>query len=152
MNRFQPDMQQVIQDISSNLFPDGPDIPKTLVAIKNGVIGQFDGIDSDVDNVFEFSQESGFVRLVEKERSTAEQWLTSQGYSPTSLFFLLDLEQRLAAAGSTSTKVSDVRTWVNSILAILSGDPSPRHAWPLAPHSFSEMAAEALAALEPPST
>lgn len=139
--------QELLEKIASVIFPDGPNIQKTLLAVKGQDVVIFDPADATVDAVYEFSQTNGVVFLAEKEKSTAEQWLTAQGYSPTALLTLFDLETRLAAAQKTALKLVQTRAWANSILSAYVADANPRYVWPEAPYSFGETTSEAFLAL-----
>jgi len=142
--------QEIITKISEDIFPNGPNVEKTVLAVKDNNVILFDGVDNTVEVVYEFSQTNGFVTLIEKTKLTAEQWLTSQGYSPTGLITLFDLETRLASVQKTSPKLSAVRMWTNNILASYANDSSPRYAWTVAPHTFSDTTIEALMLLQSP--
>ena len=78
---------------------------------------------------------------------TAEEWITSQGYSATRLVSLLDVEAKLNAAAKVSGKASAVRGWLDTVLTTFAADPTPRNDWPVAPHAYEETIQEALTIL-----
>lgn len=78
---------------------------------------------------------------------TAEEWLSSQGYSSIRLVTLLDLENKLSEVLGSSPKLTAVRTWINGILATFIQNPAPRADWPAAPFTFEETTQEAWLAL-----
>jgi hypothetical protein len=142
------DKQQVIEKIASDVFPSGPVVPLSTVAVFGDVVALLDPTStSEPDAVYEFSQQGGACSLVEVAKRTAEQWLSQEGYSSTRLVTLLDLEARLATAQKTSPKLAASRVWVNEILAAFMADSTPRYVWAKAPYPFAEVTAEALAAL-----
>lgn len=142
--------QQIITKISEDIFPNGPNIEKTLLAVKNNDLILFDGVDTEVETVYEFSQANGFVSLQEKPKISMQEWLESQGFSSTNLAILFDLESRLAALSKSSSKMSAVRGWINNIVSSYTSDPLPRHVWTASPHAYSETITEAITALEAP--
>ena len=78
---------------------------------------------------------------------TAEQWLAKEGYSSVRLITLMDVENKLAANNKDSQKLSEVRSWINTILSEFVLDSQPKSAWASAPHSFQETIDEAFTAL-----
>lgn len=78
---------------------------------------------------------------------TAEDWITSQGYTATRLVSLLDVESKLNAAAKVSPKTTAVRGWLDTVLATYAQDPSPRGDWPACPHAYEETIQEALTIL-----
>jgi len=143
------DKQQVIEKIARDVFPDGPTVPKSNVAVIGDDVVPFDPATTttEPDAVYAFSQADGVCSLVDVPKQTAEQWLTGQGYSSTRLVTLLDLEARLAAAQKASPKLAATRVWTNDLLAASMTDATPRYVWLPAPYSFSDVTAEALTAL-----
>lgn len=142
------DKQQIIEKIASDVFPDGPVVQKSAVAVIGDVVALLDPASTtEPDAVYEFSQDGGACSLVEVPKRTAEQWLSYQGYSSTRLVTLLDLEARLAAAQKTSPKLAASRVWVNELLAAFMVDPTPKYVWAQAPYQFPDVTAEALAVL-----
>jgi hypothetical protein len=81
------------------------------------------------------------------EFTTAEEWLSEQGYRSIRVVTLLDLERQLAAAGKTSAKLAAVRAWLNGVLSTYVTDPTPKSDWTPAPFGFEETSAEAFAEL-----
>jgi hypothetical protein len=140
--------QAIIAAITSELFPQGPTIAPTTVLVRGDEVMLAEGetIQSD-DTLFSFSQTNGVVELNEIAKRTAEEWIGLEGYTPTRLVTLLDLESKLAAAQKTSAKLSAARAWIDGVLASFVADPAPRYAWPVAPHTFEEVTAEAFLAL-----
>jgi hypothetical protein len=74
---------------------------------------------------------------------TANAWLEKEGYGPTQLITLLDLQGKLIAAGKASQKLKSVRDWTDGILASFVQDESPRSDWGSAPFAFSETVIDA---------
>jgi hypothetical protein len=74
---------------------------------------------------------------------TANAWLEKEGYGPTQLITLLDLQGKLIAAGKASQKLNSVRAWTDGILASFVQDESPRSDWGSAPFAFSETVIDA---------
>jgi hypothetical protein len=74
---------------------------------------------------------------------TANEWLEKEGYGPTQLITLLDLQGKLIAAGKASQKLNSVRAWTDGILASFVQDESPRSDWGSAPFAFSETVIDA---------
>ena len=74
---------------------------------------------------------------------TANAWLEKEGYGPTQLITLLDLQGKLIAAGKASQKLDSVRAWTDGILASFVQDESPRSDWGSAPFAFSETVIDA---------
>jgi hypothetical protein len=74
---------------------------------------------------------------------TANAWLEKEGYGPTQLITLLDLQGKLIAAGKASQKLNSVRAWTDGILASFVQDESPRSDWGSAPFVFSETVIDA---------
>jgi hypothetical protein len=74
---------------------------------------------------------------------TANAWLEKEGYGPTQLITLLDLQGKLVAAGKASQKLNSVRAWTDGILASFVQDESPRSDWGSAPFTFSETVIDA---------
>ena len=74
---------------------------------------------------------------------TANAWLEKEGYGPTQLITLLDLQGKLIAAGKASQKLNSVRAWTDGILASFVQDDSPRSDWGSAPFAFSETVIDA---------
>ena len=79
---------------------------------------------------------------------TAEEWITSQGYSATRLVSLLDVEAKLNAAAKVSPKASAVRGWLDTVLGTFAADPAPKNTWPAAPHGYEETIQEAVFVLQ----
>ena len=80
--------------------------------------------------------------------ATAEAHLSAQGYSPLRLLTCLDLEGKLRATGSASEKLASVRQWLDNLtLAAAANTDDARPDWPVAPHPFDQVLAEALTAL-----
>jgi hypothetical protein len=69
--------------------------------------------------------------------------LEKEGYGPTQLITLLDLQGKLIAAGKASQKLNSVRAWTDGILASFVQDESPRSDWGSAPFAFSETVIDA---------
>jgi hypothetical protein len=142
--------QQIITKISEDIFPSGPNVEKTLLAVKNNDLILFDGVDTEVETVYEFSQANGFVSLEEKPKISMQEWLELQGFSSTNLAIFFDLESRLAGLSRSSSKMSAVRGWINNIISSYASNPLPRHVWTDSPHTYSETVTEAVTALEAP--
>jgi hypothetical protein len=143
------DKQQVIEKIARDVFPDGPTVQKSNVAVLGDDVVLFDPATNptEPEAVYAFSQTDGVCSLVDVPKQTAEQWLTGQGYSSTRLVTLLDLEARLTAAQKSSPKLAATRAWTNDLLAASMADAAPRYVWLPAPYSFSDVTAEAFAVL-----
>lgn len=82
-----------------------------------------------------------------KPTITAEKYIEHQGFTALRLIALMDLEKKLAENGKTSVKLSAVRAWLDSILAVSATNPEPRNDWPNLPYSFEETSAEAMSTL-----
>ncbi len=78
---------------------------------------------------------------------TAEKWIERQGFPAIRLVTLMDLEGKLATAGKTSTKLTAVRSWLDTILGAFATSPEPRNDWPIAPFGFEETVAQAASKL-----
>lgn len=142
------DKQQVIEKIARDVFPDGPTVAESTVAVVGDAVVLFDPTSAvEPDAVYAFSQVDGVCSLVDVAKQTAEQWLAKQGYSSLSLVTLLDLEAKLTAAQKTSAKLAATRAWVNGILGAYVQDPAPRYVWPTAPYTFNETTTEAFVLL-----
>jgi hypothetical protein len=81
--------------------------------------------------------------IPESPTYTANEWLEKEGYGPTQLITLLDLQGKLIAAGKASQKLNSVRAWTDGILASFVQDESPRSDWGSAPFAFSETVIDA---------
>ena len=79
---------------------------------------------------------------------SAEDWITSQGYTATRLVSLLDVEAKLNAAAKVSPKASAVRGWLDTVLGTFAADPAPKNTWPAAPHGYEETIQEAVFVLQ----
>jgi len=84
------------------------------------------------------------------ETFTAEDWITSQGYTATRLVSLLDVEAKLNATQRVSPKAAAVRGWLDTVLATYAQDPSPRGDWPASPHTYEATIQEAVYILAQP--
>lgn len=93
------------------------------------------------------SEHAKFMESILPRTKTAEEWLSSQGYSSMRLVTLLDLENQLSAVLGSSPKLTAVRAWINGILATFIQNPAPRADWPPAPFTFEETTQEAWLAL-----
>jgi hypothetical protein len=141
--------QEILQKIGTELITEGPDVNETDVIARGDEVLLAESTPLQAgDRLFTFSQKSGVCNLVEKKTQlTAEEWLSSQGFSSIRLITLLDLENKLTAANKSSAKLAIVRGWINGILAAFVQDPTPKSDWTAAPHTFEETTQEAFAAL-----
>jgi hypothetical protein len=141
--------EEIITKIGCELITEGPDVLPTDVIVRGSEVALAAAVSLQPgDKLFTFSQQGGVCSLVEKQTQvTAEEWLALQSYSSIRLVTLLDLENKLAAAGKTSPKLNTARTWINGILAAFVQDPTPKSDWPAAPHTFEETTQEAFAVL-----
>ena len=80
-------------------------------------------------------------------KSSVEQWTEKQGFSALRMLTIKDLEGKLAAAGKESVKLSAIRQWADSLIALFATNPEPRNDWPEAPFSFDETVQEAVSLL-----
>lgn len=78
---------------------------------------------------------------------TAERHIERQGFPAIRLVTLMDLEGKLAQAGATSTKLTAVRGWLDTILGAFAANPEPRNDWPNAPFGFEETVQDAASKL-----
>jgi hypothetical protein len=127
----------------------GPNVPPTKVIAREDAVLLAEGTPlQSGDRIFTYRQEMGSCFLTEeKSLFTAEEWLSSQGFSSMRLVTLLDLENQLASVLGNSPKLTAVRAWINGILATFVQDPTPKSDWPAAPFTFEETTQEAFALL-----
>jgi len=149
-------IQEIIQNIPSELFNEDGNTPLTRILIRDGVVTVLpSGYLTRVgDEVFDYSKNNGVIELIPvdmsnspKEYVTAEEWINSQGYTPTRIVTLMDLENKLRFTNKTSQKVTAVRAWLDGILAAYVMDPTPHNNWPNSPHSFEQTVLEAFTEL-----
>jgi len=89
----------------------------------------------------------GYWIIPPPQTYTANQWLEKEGYGPTQLVTLLDLQGKLIVAGKSSVKLDTVREWTDVILSEFVQDESPKENWGNAPYGFSETVIDAFNAL-----
>ena len=89
----------------------------------------------------------GYWIIPPPQTYTANQWLEKEGYGPTQLVTLLDLQGKLIVAGKSSVKLDTVREWTDVILSEFVQDESPKENWENAPYGFSETVIDAFNAL-----
>jgi hypothetical protein len=90
---------------------------------------------------------SGYWIIPAPATYTANAWLEKEGYGPTQLVTLLDIQGKLIVAGKSSFKLDTVREWTDVILAEFVQDESPKENWGNAPYGFSETVIDAFNAL-----
>lgn len=78
---------------------------------------------------------------------SVEQWTEKQGFTALRMLTIKDLEGKLATAGKESVKLSAIRQWADSLIALFATNPEPRNDWPEAPFSFDETVQEAVSLL-----
>jgi hypothetical protein len=149
-------IQEIIQNIPSELFNAEGNTPLTRILVRDGVVSVLPNpyLSRDGDKVYDYSKQYGSIDINEvaiegypKEYSTAEDWLAAQGYSSVRLITLLDLEAKLAGANKTSAKMTVVRSWIDGLLAAFVLDPAPKNNWPPAPFTFEQTTQEAFTEL-----
>lgn len=82
-------------------------------------------------------------KLARLKPMVAEQWIEKQGYTALKVIALMDAENKLAAAGKTSSKLSAVRSWLDSVTSAHVMNPEPKTDWPDAPFTFEQTMQEA---------
>ena len=135
--------------IEAGKLVEGPNVPPTKLIVRGDEV--FLAADTPFqsgDRIFTYRQEMCSCYLEEEKSSfTAEEWLSSQGYSSMRLVTLLDLENQLSTVLGNSPKLTAVRAWINGVLATFIQNPAPRADWPAAPFTFEETTQEAWLAL-----
>lgn len=144
--------QEIIQNIPSELFNEDGNTPLTRILVRDGSITPLPEpyLFKDNDQVYDYSKNNGFVELTEvdvsdyqREFITAEEWISEQGYTPTRIVTLMDLENKLRFVNKTSQKVAEVRLWLDTILAEYIINTAPRNDWPAAPYLFEQTVLDA---------
>jgi hypothetical protein len=139
--------QEILQNIPSELFDENGNTPITKILVRNNDVSVLPEpyLTRDGDEVYNYTKNNGFVELdkidisgYQKEYVTAEEWITSQGYTPIRIVTLMDLENKLNLANKTSQKVLEVRQWLDTILAVYVINSSANNSWPAAPHTFEQ--------------
>lgn len=148
--------QEIIQNIPSELFNEDGNTPITRILVRAGAVTVLPNpyLTRAGDEVFDYSKNNGAIELnpvdisnYPKEYVTAEEWINSQGYTPTRIVTLMDLENKLRFTNKTSQKVTAVRAWLDGILAAYVMDPTPHNNWSAAPHTFEQTVLEAFTEL-----
>jgi hypothetical protein len=132
--------EEIIRKIGEELLTEGPNVPPTEITLRAGSISLSANTPYIAgDKIFIYELNEGQSKLTEKETAfTAEEWISSEGFSSIRLITLLDLEKRLSDASKSSTNLQAVRTWMNAILMAYMQNPAPKADWLSAPFSFDE--------------
>jgi hypothetical protein len=132
--------EEIIRKIGEELLTEGPNVPPTEITVRAGSISLSANTPYIAgDKIFIYELNEGQSKLTEKETAfTAEEWISSEGFSSIRLITLLDLEKRLSDASKSSTNLQAVRTWMNAILMAYMQNPAPKADWLSAPFSFDE--------------
>lgn len=148
--------QEIIQNIPNELFNEDGNTPVTRILVREEEVTVLPTpyLVRAGDEVFDYSKNNGFIELIPvdvsnnpKEYVTAEEWINSQGYTPTRIVTLMDLENKLRFTNKTSQKVTAVRAWLDGILAAYVVDPTPHNDWLASPHTFEQTVLEAFTEL-----
>jgi hypothetical protein len=149
-------IQEIIQNSPNELFGEYGNTPLTKILVRDGEVTTLPDpyLRRDGDKVYDYSKNYGSIQLDEvdtssypKEFVTAEEWINSQGYTPTRIVTLMDLENKLRFTNKTSQKVAEVRAWLDGILTVYVMDPTPHNNWPGSPHTFEQTVLEAFTEL-----
>jgi hypothetical protein len=133
-----------IGTVISNPLPSGLTLRKLTQEEANGLNDGFLSWDSEsltlkTVNGAIFENGEWFIPI----KFSAQEWLEKEGYGPTQLITLLDLQGKLIAANKASQKLDSVRAWTDGILASFVQDESPCSDWGSAPFAFSETVIDA---------
>ena len=149
-------IQEIIQNIPSDLIGEHGNTPTTRILARDGEVTVLPTpyLTREGDEVYDYSKNFGSIELnpvdisnYPKEYVTAEEWISNQGYTPTRIVTLMDLENKLRFTNKTSQKVTAVRAWLDGILAAYVADPAPHNNWSAAPHAFEQTVLEAFTEL-----
>lgn len=141
--------QEIIRKIGEELLTSGPNIPPTKVTVRGeNILLTANTPFTAGDKVFVYELKEGQSSLIEeKTLFTAEEWISSEGFSSIRLITLLDLEKKLIEASKSSSKLTAVRNWMNTILEGYMQTPVAKSDWPNAPFSFDETVQDIFGAL-----
>jgi hypothetical protein len=148
--------QEIIQNIPNDLFNEDGNTPVTRILVRGEEVTVLPTpyLVRAGDEVFDYSKNNGAIEIIpidnasyQKEFVTAEEWINSQGYTPTRIVTLMDLENKLRFTNKTSQKVTAVRAWLDGILTSYVMDPTPHNNWPGSPHTFEQTVLEAFTEL-----
>jgi hypothetical protein len=97
-----------------------------------------------LSNINEFFSISDSVENTNTPAYTVDEWLTYQGFTAIKLIALMDLENKVYQANKQSPKLTETRSWLDSVTRAYITQPDNSNNWSSSPYTFDEVMLEAI--------